>query len=301
VRRFQRILVGIDLSLEGDALTPGSARAAEQALWLAAHTGAELAFLHSTWSDIHEEDQAIRPGPSEAGVQSLEQLVARARKQGSGARLALVRERAWMELIRAVQRGEGDLVIVARRNQLDGGALIGGVARKLMRKCPCPVWVVKPEAALEPRVILAATDLSLVGNLAVELAALLAQAGGGELHVVHAWQPPSSVPLLSELETPAQLYVESGELERTIAGRFQDTLQALGLPVQPRTYLECAPPSQAIRARAQALGADLLVMGTVSRGGIAGFLVGNTAERLLDRVECSLLTIKPSDFVAPLH
>ncbi|HEX6885840.1 MAG TPA: universal stress protein, partial [Planctomycetota bacterium] len=43
-----------------------------------------------------------------------------------------------------------------------------------------------------------------------------------------------------------------------------------------------------------------LVMGSVSRGGIAGLLLGNTAERLLDRVSCSLLTIKPQDFVSPV-
>ena len=42
-------------------------------------------------------------------------------------------------------------------------------------------------------------------------------------------------------------------------------------------------------------------MGTMSRGGVAGLLVGNTAERLLDKVECSLLTIKPEDFVSPVR
>jgi nucleotide-binding universal stress UspA family protein len=41
-------------------------------------------------------------------------------------------------------------------------------------------------------------------------------------------------------------------------------------------------------------------MGSVSRSGIAGLLLGNTAERLLDRVQCSLLTIKPRDFVSPV-
>jgi hypothetical protein len=34
---------------------------------------------------------------------------------------------------------------------------------------------------------------------------------------------------------------------------------------------------------------------------VAGLLVGNTAERMLDRVECSLLTIKPEGFVSPVR
>jgi len=41
-------------------------------------------------------------------------------------------------------------------------------------------------------------------------------------------------------------------------------------------------------------------MGTISRAGIAGLLVGNTAERLLDQLDCSLLTVKPGDFVSPV-
>ncbi len=301
MKPFQLILVGIDLTLEGSELTPGSARAAEQALWLAQRTGSSIAFLHSTWSDIHEEGQAIRPGPSPEGLRALEELATRVESARISTRLILVRERAWMELIHAIQRGEGDLVLVARRNQLDGGALVGGVAKKLMRKCPCPVWVVKPEESLEPRRILAATDLTAVGSRAVELAGYLAHACGCELHVVHAWQLPASVPILSELETPAQSREEMAQIQSAVEERFQATLRALALPVEPRAHLECAPPSRAIRELEGRLGAGLLVMGTVSRGGIAGFLVGNTAERLLDRVQCSLLTIKPEDFVSPLR
>ncbi len=60
-------------------------------------------------------------------------------------------------------------------------------------------------------------------------------------------------------------------------------------------------PSRAIQSGVEELDADLLVMGTVSRGGVAGLLMGNTAERLLDRVDCSLLTIKPADFISPIH
>ena len=45
---------------------------------------------------------------------------------------------------------------------------------------------------------------------------------------------------------------------------------------------------------------DLLVMGTIARGGIPGFLLGNTAERLFSQINCSVLAIKPDDFVSPV-
>ena len=45
---------------------------------------------------------------------------------------------------------------------------------------------------------------------------------------------------------------------------------------------------------------DLLVMGSLSRGGRAGVLVGETAERLVARLDCSMLVLKPDDFVSPV-
>ena len=41
------------------------------------------------------------------------------------------------------------------------------------------------------------------------------------------------------------------------------------------------------------LGFDLLVMGTVARSGVKGLVIGNTAEKILDHVDCSVLTLKP--------
>ena len=44
---------------------------------------------------------------------------------------------------------------------------------------------------------------------------------------------------------------------------------------------------------------DLVVLGTVAQSGMSGVIMGNTAEKILDRVECSVLAIKPSTFVCP--
>jgi universal stress protein E len=41
-------------------------------------------------------------------------------------------------------------------------------------------------------------------------------------------------------------------------------------------------------------------MGTVGRAGIAGLLIGNTAEKILHQVECSVMTVKPDGFVSPV-
>lgn len=44
----------------------------------------------------------------------------------------------------------------------------------------------------------------------------------------------------------------------------------------------------------------LVVMGTIGRSGIRGMITGNTAERLLPRLHCSLLAVKPDGFQCPV-
>jgi len=41
-------------------------------------------------------------------------------------------------------------------------------------------------------------------------------------------------------------------------------------------------------------------MGTVARTGIKGLIIGNTAEVILNGIQCSVLAVKPDGFVSPL-
>ncbi|MBN1279903.1 MAG: universal stress protein [Chlorobiaceae bacterium] len=45
---------------------------------------------------------------------------------------------------------------------------------------------------------------------------------------------------------------------------------------------------------------DILIMGTVARTGISGFIIGNTAENILEEISCSLVALKPEGFVSPV-
>jgi universal stress protein E len=60
-------------------------------------------------------------------------------------------------------------------------------------------------------------------------------------------------------------------------------------------------PDHAILQFIQDHQIDLLVLGTVARGGLPGVLIGNTAERLLPEVPCSVLAVKPPDFQYPVR
>lgn len=59
-------------------------------------------------------------------------------------------------------------------------------------------------------------------------------------------------------------------------------------------------PSDMIVDYADKNGIDLIVMGTIGRSGLLGLLMGNTAENVINRVNCSVLAIKPDNFKSPI-
>ncbi|MEM7518618.1 MAG: universal stress protein, partial [Planctomycetota bacterium] len=59
-------------------------------------------------------------------------------------------------------------------------------------------------------------------------------------------------------------------------------------------------PIRAIREGTTGLRPALLVLGSVSRRGLPGVVLGNTAQRVLDQIECSLLVLKPEAVAARL-
>lgn len=59
-------------------------------------------------------------------------------------------------------------------------------------------------------------------------------------------------------------------------------------------------PGAALSELAKKHDIDLIVMGIIARTGVAGALMGNAAEQVLERATCSVLTIKPNDFISPV-
>jgi nucleotide-binding universal stress UspA family protein len=307
VKRYQKILVGLDLDQSGQQLSAGSRNAAQQARSLAERTKASIIFLHST--EREEPAQSFRYGdevqgkyPSPEGGAALEEVCREHQRTGLSAELVLTHDKPWLDMIRYVLRGEADLVIVGKRNDVtQDGRQLGVVANKLLRKCPAPVWVVHPDHALVHERVLVAADLTPVGELAAALGAYVADAGGAELHIVHAYQIPFELQLECG-RIPEEEYVSRVEtIELEARAWLSAAVDRSGLPIHPQFHVGCTSPSRAISDAVSRLNPDLLVMGSLSRTGIAGLLVGNTAERMLGVVDCSLLTVKPEQFVSPVE
>jgi len=192
----------------------------------------------------------------------------------------------------------------------------------LLRKCPCPVWLIKPGKRKSYRRILAAVDVDdtyppeelntrhALNQQILEIASSLALSEFAELHIVHAWELISMSALRDTfLHTPeAKLIVYAEQARRQHAANLDALMRevasnlgqdALGY-LKPQTHLLRGLARKEIPALTKRIEADLVVMGTVSRTGTPGFIVGNTAETILNQIDCSVLAIKPPGFVTPV-
>ena len=292
MEQFKRVLLGVEVLPGGTGVSRGTRAAVRQARWLAALSGASVTVFHSRHGWQGER------GPADEAVEG---IVSELAVSGVQTRLVYGTDKPWLEMIRLVLKDEVDLVVVGRRNRLIfGGLTIGGVPRLLMRMCPAPVWVVEPGDDGEPTRILVATDLSPVGDAVVRLGARVAKVSGSPLHIVHAWKVPFELQVADGRMDQGEHWQRLKEIEAEARERIDEALATADPPERVTVHVECGQPSHTIIDAVERLEPDLVVMGTISRAGIAGFLVGNTAERLLDQLDCSLLTVKPDDFVSPV-
>ncbi len=228
----------------------------------------------------------------------------------------------FLEIIREVLRNGHDLVIKSPENLDWLDRLFGSDDMHLLRKCPCPVWLIKPGIPKTYRRILAAVDVDDAYPLAelklrralnrqvLEMAGSLALSEFAELHIVHAWVVIGESAMRGALtHTPEEQIIAHVEREKrqhevsldALMGKVTSNLGQDAVDyLKPQTYLVKGSARKEIPALAKRIEADLVVMGTVARIGIPGFIMGNTAETILNQIDCSVLAIKPPGFETPV-
>lgn len=306
MKRFKKILVGVDLSwgdrFVSEDLSEPNAEAVRQALWLAQLNSASIDFLFSLElsakaQEVISESSCDEPNVLDEAKGRLAALVDDARRVGVAAESHVVIGKSWVELIHQVLRKQHDLVIVGTHHRSAiKGFFLGSTGIKLLRKSPCAVWITHPRAEQNLDSILVAHDLRPVGDLAMELGCSMASLQDAQLHVVHAAEH-LEFDYLFPASVSAQRKHTYGEEAKE---HIESQLAGLNLPRPAIMHFVIDPPIVAIMNCIEENNVDLLVMGTVGHTGIPGFFTGSTAERLLPRIPCSLLTVKPSGFQSPV-
>ena len=319
MERFSNILLLADTGLE-------DSNALKRALALANSNQASLTLVDVVDSVPAEMQLAITTvTPAELvditvteKLGQLEKVVAAGKASGVDIKANVLVGKPFLEIIRQVLRNKHDLVIKCVDSTGSfKDTLFGSTDMHLMRKCPCPVWIIKSTEHEQHRKIMAAVDQDpedavkdVLNRQILEMSTSLAVAEFSELHIVHAWSfygeshfRSPRIPI-SEVEVDAMVAEEASERRRWLR-KLVKTYGAKANHgavdyVGPQLHVIKGDAKQVVPEAAHNLDVDLIIMGTVARAGVPGFFMGNTAESILNQIDCSVLTIKPPGFVSPV-
>lgn len=293
---MENILVVIEADAEQQ---PAVRRAAE----LARKSGAQLELVLADFSPYLEDGYYFDPAQAkelryahgEERLKELESLAAPLRESG----LEVAVTTAWGnppqdEIVRRVRESSPSLVVASTRHHHKiARLLLSNEDWELVRNCPAPLLLVKQESWPDAPAIIAAVDPDHAHDKPAELdrriiaaGQAMASATGGRVFLFHsAWLPP--------LAGAFPLQPDAGEENR----KLTELAQAAGID-ESVCHWSTEEITRSLPAMVEEQGASLVVMGAVSRSRLDRLLIGNTAERLLDRLTCDVLVIKPEHMSA---
>lgn len=271
MRPIARILVGVELPDEGRPATIEAGR-------LSRALGAELTLLHA-YPRVHTTDRDAAEVASRAAW-LLEDVALDLEEEGAKVArppLAPIDVSPADALLAAAADGAFDLLVLGAERKTGLDRLLGATAERVTRESPVPVWLAHARAKGEVQRIVCAVDPSEPSKEALGAAAFLARAFVAELHTLSVLPPfgPDGAPSGPEQERP-----------------FREALGRIDLHgLEHRVLLRQGEPAPTIVEVTAQLGADLLVLGTAGRAGVARLVRGNTAERVLRDASCSVLVV----------
>ena len=229
------------------------------------------------------------------------------------------------QITREVVSNSRDLVLKAAEDEHGlREHLFGDNDSRLLKTCPCPVLLVRsiPPKPYRHRRICAGVyqdenpgghrdDRYVINHKILEHATWLANAQFAELHIVHVWEAYGEQYFRSgrsPFHFDADNYVERekkrskkamnkclSELHESMAS---DVLPAF-IPV-PVCHLVKGNHRDEIVRFAVSMDADLVVVGDLAHSGITSLFVESTAVAISKRLNCSVLIVKPQEFVTPV-
>ena len=310
MKRFKQILAILDGSDRDDAV-------ASRACILAKENKATLTFFEAVDIEVPIDElyfatTLMRPDFVDIAFKQarkrLDEMADKYRSEVSDIHTKLSTGTAFVEILRQVHEQKHDLVLISAEDE-DSivSRLVGSTCQRLLRKCPVPVWAIRPEHQHSYSRILAAVGLphnndNSLNDLIINLASSLAEMEQSELHIVHVWKP-TGLPLLeSDTDYVAQVDDWVDHVEAAHKQWFSQYTETLVDQVSnAQCHIMRGEPGFVIPQLAEDIGAELMVMGTVARSGVSGFLLGNTAEKVLHHAKTSLLTLKPTEFSSPIQ
>ena len=210
------------------------------------------------------------------------------------------------EIVRNIIENKRDLLLIKAHSHGLADRILGSTTVRLLRKAPCPVWAMQPKLAKEKISKILATiddahedsETYSLNKKIVETAASLAGQNKCKAQYLQAWRHFGEELQKGHWGLSDEVVKEvDKDLHNKHKTRLEQLLKDASAELaDEQINLIKGDAGRVIEEFVQDNDIQLLVMGTLSRTGVAGVLVGNTAEKILRKVTCSVLTLKPEGF-----
>lgn len=284
--------------------------ALDRALWLAGSLKADLTLVTSTYEAYCEESSSL---DEETRSRIKSALMDKASKWLSsfipeGDDISIQCEVYWHKhmheaVLEALHHKNYDLVVKGTHKHGLMDRIFTHTDWNLLRTCPAPVMLVKSAAPWRNNRVLASVDATsgdeghqLINDNILSFAEHLADHFATDLHLANAY------PLVSVAFAMVPEVTAPDDIQKYITEQHQEACDALAKKyniAEDHVHIGEGDADTVVAKISKDIEADVAVIGTVGRAGLAGVLIGNTAELLVDKVDCDVIVIKPSDGVAP--
>ncbi len=292
--------------------------ALQRGAWLAKNTNAELELLFCYYNEYLTEGR-LGSYPSLQNAQEdilkglkkrLESLAQPLRKSGLKVNTSSVWDHPLFEgIVRHAIACDADIVFKdTHHHSALSRALLTNTDWNLIRTCPVPLWLVKAHEISDKPIFIAAIDplhehdkpAALDDEILVTTKAL-AKASGAEVRAFHSYDPRIAVATATaNAYIPVSLPFD--EIEKQMheqhEKRFNEVVNFHGIDAS-NSHLVAGVTHEELPEFSSSIGADVVVMGAVSRNRWKRLFIGATAERTLEHLPCDLLIVKPDWFQTP--
>ena len=206
---------------------------------------------------------------------ALENIVAPLRATGVEATTEVEWDKDWYQaVVKASVSNSADVVLKSTFRHSTGQRVLNRTSDwTLIRECLCPVLLVKEGSPRELRKVLAAIDLrkgndqyATLNRHIVDFSQKVIDARDAEVHFINAFQELQETPDRNAL------------------------MKYCGV-ASDRIHIQLGEPDDVIVNGARNLNASLVVVGNSGRSGLAAMVRGNTVEKILDKLECDVLSM----------
>ncbi|HEY3437676.1 MAG TPA: universal stress protein [Actinotalea sp.] len=276
-----KVVVGVDGTSSHDALL-WAAQAARR-------RSCGLHLVHAFWTSLAGYEVAFDNAIEQQAKDRLHEQAAWVEEREPG--LNVTTELAWETPASALtHRSEGAalLVVGTRHRSTMERILSGSLSYQVVAGSRCPVAVVPMASTWKEDDIVVGVDGSPDSLAAVAFAAKEADSLGVPLRVIHAWQEPALYlppSLLSSDITKQAREMEQVVLAESVAGLREEYPD---LHIDQQLVLE--RPATALLSRGES--AQMLVVGSRGRNGVARMLLGSVSHTVVQHALCPVVVVR---------